>query len=111
MIIQGGGDGSNANISFVTKNDDLEEALKLSKIVASELGSYNVKDISNLAMISLVGPINNNKLDITNRILKILNEESVKPIMISGTDIKISVLIEELFFKKVLNKFHNEFIL
>lgn len=111
IITQGGGNGDTADIFFVTKSDDLEEALKITKIIAKELGAKNVIGINDLAMISLVGPIKNKKLGITNNILNILSEEGIKPIILSGTDIKISVLVEEKFFKNLLNKFHNQFII
>ena len=61
-------------------------------------------------MISLVGNLKDTKLDISSKILNILNKENVKPIVLSGSDIKISVLLEEIFFKKIVNEFHKKFI-
>ena len=110
IITQGGGNGETANISFVTKKDDLEEALKLTKTIGKDLGAMDIIGINNLAMISLVGPIKEKKLEITSQILNILNLEHVKPVIISGNDIKISVIIEEKHLKNVINKFHNTFI-
>lgn len=111
IITQGGGNGETADISFVTKKDDLAEALKITKIIAKDLGAENIREISDLAMISLVGSIKNKKLEITNKILNVFSEEKAKPIILSGTDIKISILVEEKFLKKILNQLHNEFIL
>ena len=110
IITQGGGDGTQADIYFVTKNNDFDEALEITKDIGKLLGARNVKGLKNLAMISLVGNLKDTKLDISSKILNILNKENVKPIVLSGSDIKISVLLEEIFFKKIVNEFHKKFI-
>ena len=110
IITQGGGDGTEADIYFVTKNNDFDEALEITKDIGKLLGARNVKGLKNLAMISLVGNLKDTKLDISSKILNILNKENVKPIVLSGSDIKISVLLEEIFFKKIVNEFHKKFI-
>lgn len=109
IITQGGGNGDVATISFVTKKDDLDEAIKITEEISKKLGA-SVKGINDLAMISLVGPIKDKKLEITSQILSILNNEKVSPIIISGSDIKISTLIPEVSLKNIINKLHNNFI-
>ena len=110
IITQGGGNGEKADISFVTKKDDLEEALIISEKIAKDLGGAKVTGIDDLAMISLVGPIKQNKLLITSKVLTTLKENQVKPVVITGSDIKISFLIKEENLKKLLNEFHKQFI-
>lgn len=110
IITQGGGNGEKADISFVTKKDDLEEALVISEKIAKELGGAKVTGIDDLSMISLVGPIKENKLIITSKVLMTLKENQVKPFVITGSDIKISFLIKEEKLKKLLNEFHKQFI-
>lgn len=110
IITQGGGNGEKADISFVTKKDDLEEALIISEKIAKDLGGAKVTGIDDLAMISLVGPIKQNKLLITSKVLTTLKKNQVKPVVITGSDIKISFLIKEENLKKLLNEFHKQFI-
>lgn len=110
IITQGGSHEKEAEIYFVTKNGDYQEALEISKKIGEQVEAKNVRGVNNLAMISVVGDLGHSKLDISKTILEILNEENVKPIILSGTDIKVSVLLEEVFFKNILNKLHNEFI-
>lgn len=110
IITQGGGNGVEADIYFVTKNGDFEEALDISKAIGESIGAKNIKGLKNLAMISLVGNLKDTKLDVSSKLLNILKEEKVKPIILSGSDIKISVLLEEIFFKKIVNEFHKKFI-
>ena len=110
IITQGGGNGDEADIYFVTKNNDFDEALEISKAIGKSIGAKNVKGLKNLAMISLVGNLKETKLDISSKILNILTKENIKPIILSGSDIKISVLLEETFFKKIVNELHKIFI-
>ena len=87
-----------------------KEALIISEKIAKDLGGAKVTGIDDLAMISLVGPIKQNKLLITSKVLTTLKENQVKPVVITGSDIKISFLIKEENLKKLLNEFHKQFI-
>ena len=61
-------------------------------------------------MISLVGNIEKDKLGVLNKVLLILEEENVKPLILTATDLKISIVIEEIFLKKIINLLHKNLI-
>lgn len=110
IITQASGDGEKADISFITKNIDFEEALNISKEIGKELKSNDVIGVNDLAMISLVGDIKDNKLSIIGKILEILNNNGINPKIISASEIKISLIIEAVNFKKIINELHDCFI-
>lgn len=110
IITQGAGKGVNTDLSFVTKNECFDEAILLAKELALDIGVSNVKGIKNLSMISLVGNIEKDKLGVLNKVLLILEEENVKPLILTATDLKISIVIEEIFLKKIINLLHKNLI-
>ena len=109
MVIQNvSSDGKTTDITFTTKRDDLEKSLEIlkknNKIIFKNL-SY--KD--NVSKISIVGAGMVTTPGITYRMLRALAEEKINILAISTSEIKISVIIDEVSTLNAVKKLHNIF--
>jgi len=109
MVIQNvSSDGKTTDITFTTKRDDLEKSLEIlkknNKIIFKNL-SY--KD--NVSKISIVGAGMVTTPGITYRMFRALAEEKINILAISTSEIKISVIIDEVSTLNAVKKLHNIF--
>ena len=109
MVIQNvSSDGKTTDITFTTKREDLNKSLDIlknnSKIKYKDLSFKN-----NVSKISIVGAGMVTTPGITYKMFRALSEEKINILAISTSEIKISVIIDEMFTVKAVKKLHSTF--
>lgn len=76
----------------------------------SNLENINFEFIDNLSRISIIGNGIKNNYGVINKVVKIMNDEKINILMISCSEINISILIEKNYSHRAINILHKELI-
>ncbi len=109
LIIQSIGWNDVKNISFTTSKEYIEKAMDTIKNNLSVLGATDVKCSDKLSKVSIVGAGMVNHPGVAATMFEALFDAGVNIHMISTSEIKISVLIDEKDAAKAVNFIHNKF--
>ncbi len=109
MIVQNIGDDGTTDFTFTLQRNDYETAYKLLKQVKQNLGAKKVIGDSEIVKISLVGVGMRSHAGIANTMFKTLANENINIRMISTSEIKISVVVEEKYLELAVRSLHNAF--
>ena len=93
MIVQNVGADSKADISFTVLRDDLKSTLSAVKEAADELGAEGFTHDDNVSKVSVVGLGMAEQTGVAQRMFRALAEAGVNILMITTSEIKISVLV------------------
>ena len=109
MVVQNiSANGTDTDITFTTKLDDLKKTYKL----VSNNKKINFKKIlvdKNVSKVSIVGVGMITTPGVTYRMFKALSKHKINILVISTSEIKISVLIKRTNVKKAIESLHKEF--
>ncbi len=109
MIIQNvGGDGT-TDFTFTVHRNDYENALEILNNTAKELGAREVNGDNTIVKISLVGVGMRSHAGIASQMFKALADEGINIRMISTSEIKISVVVDEKYLELGVRALHSEF--
>ena len=109
MIIQNVGDKGTTDISFTIEKGDLD---RMKDIMASVKNGVSAKDVTfddRIAKISIVGVGMKRHSGIAYKMFQILADEKINIQMISTSEIKISVVVDEDKVKEAVNALHSSF--
>ncbi|MCK5697512.1 MAG: aspartate kinase [Gammaproteobacteria bacterium] len=109
MIIQNIGADGTTDFTFSVHRNDFELAQNVLKKVANELGAREVKGDDKIVKISLVGVGMRSHAGIASKMFKTLAEESINIDMISTSEIKISVVVDEKYLELGVRALHSAF--
>ncbi len=109
MIIQSSEQNGSNNITFTVDENDLDQALTLTKTLASSIGATGVASDPALAKISIVGVGMISKPGIAARMFSTLGKNNINIKLISTSEIKISCAISRADAVKALQVLHSEF--
>jgi len=109
MVVQtSSGNKKETDITFTIKSEDLLKTLKLIK----KNKKIKYRDLivnKNVSKVSIIGVGMITTPGVTYRMFHALAKKGINIIVISTSEIKISVLIEKKFVKKALSALHKEF--
>ncbi len=109
MVIQNvSSDGKTTDLTFTIKRDDLVKALEILK-KNNKIKYKNLEYKDNVSKISIVGAGMVSTPGVTYKMFRALAEERINILAISTSEIKISVIIEELHTLKAIKKLHTIF--
>jgi aspartate kinase len=109
MIVQNTlGDGT-ADFTFTVNRDDYRRARALLEETASELGAACVQGNGEIAKVSIVGVGMWNHPGVARTMFKVLGEEGINMQLISTSEIKISVVIDEKYLELAVRALHAAF--
>jgi aspartate kinase len=109
MIVQNeAGDGKTA-LAFTVGRGELASAAKLVAAVAAELGVKKVETDDQVAKISVVGVGMRNHSGVAARMFQVLANEGINIQLISTSEIKISVVIQEKYTELAVRSLHSAF--
>ena len=109
MVIQNvSSDGKTTDLTFTIKRDDLGKALKILK-KNSKIKYKNLEFKDNVSKISIVGAGMVSTPGVTYKMFRALADERINILAISTSEIKISVIIEEVHTLKAIKKLHTIF--
>ncbi|MEX0676013.1 MAG: aspartate kinase [Pirellulales bacterium] len=111
MIVQDVGAGGIADLSFTVLTDDLRATLKAAQEVADQLGAEGVAHDDDVAKVSVVGLGMARQTGVAQRMFRALADAGVNILMITTSEIKISVLVARDEGVKALGAIHRAFAL
>lgn len=109
MIIQNDPQGGKNNISFTVSKNDIPRARGVVQQLAEELGADEMKCDENIAKVSAVGVGMRSHSDVAARMFRALADAGINIRMISTSEIKISVVIEESDMAEAVRAVHRCF--
>jgi aspartate kinase len=110
MIIQNkSSEDGFADITFTVPKVDLKKTLKLVKKTAEEIGAQEVRADENIAKVSIVGAGMRSHAGVAAKMFTALAQENINIMMISTSEIKISVVIEAKYGELAARVLHKAF--
>ena len=110
MIVQTGSeDGKNINFTYTVSRKDLKECLSIMNTNKNIIGFKKLITNSKLAKISIIGLGMRTHTGVANKMFTALASKNINIHVISTSEIKISVLIDEKLTKKALKILHSSF--
>ena len=109
MIVQNVGVNNTTDFTFTVNRNDFEKALGILKKIASELGASDVTGDDHIVKISVVGVGMRSHAGIASKMFNALSEEGINIKMISTSEIKVSVVVDEKYLELGVRTLHSEF--
>ena len=109
MIVQNISEDGCTDFTFTVHRNDYETTHALMEKVARELGARNVKGDDAIVKISLVGVGMRSHAGIANTMFETLAKENINIRMISTSEIKISVVVDEKYLELGVRSLHEAF--
>ena len=109
MIIQNVAADATTDFTFTVHRNDYESALDILNKTAKELGAREVAGDNTIVKISLVGVGMRSHAGIASQMFKALADEGINIRMISTSEIKISVVVDEKYLELGVRALHSEF--
>ncbi|MCQ2451317.1 MAG: aspartate kinase [Clostridia bacterium] len=109
MILQSVGRDGTKDISFSVKRSSSAEAIKSLEEIKDNFPFVDIKCANNVAKISTVGAGMESHPGVAAKMFEALYDSDINIQMISTSEIKISIIIEEKYADKALNVVHDAF--
>jgi len=109
MIIQNVGADDTTDFTFTVHRNDFKRAQEILKKVAKELGAREVIGDDKIVKISLVGVGMRSHAGIASKMFELLAEEAINIRMISTSEIKVSVVVDEKYLELGVRALHSGF--
>lgn len=109
MIIQNMGDDGTTDFTFTVHRRDYPLALSLLEAIAKKLGATAVLGDKNIAKVSLVGVGMRSHAGIASRMFQVLGQDGINIQLITTSEIKVSVVIDEKYLELGVRALHAAF--
>lgn len=109
MIVQNIGTDGTTDFTFTVHRNDYEKALEILRIVSKDLGARDVSSDNKIVKVSLVGVGMRSHAGIASSMFQSLAKEAINIRMISTSEIKISVVIDEKYLELAVRALHSAF--
>ena len=109
MIVQNASIAGTTDISFTIHEDELENARKILMPVVSEVGATRLNTASSVAKLSVVGIGMRSHSGVAARLFERLGKAGINIHLISTSEIKIAVIIDEKNLEHAAQLAHEEF--
>ena len=107
MILQSVGRHGTKDISFTTNEDAADEA---AKIISENFSEYESLDVNKeVAKVSIVGAGMQTNAGVAAKMFEALYDENINIRMISTSEIRVTVLINEKNLERAMNAIHEKF--
>ncbi|WP_201587634.1 aspartate kinase [Psychrobacter pacificensis] len=110
MIVQNLSDNGTTDFTFTVNRTDLDKTLKvLNEEVKDEIGAKEISGNSEVVKVSLVGVGMRSHAGVASLMFQTLAENNINIQMISTSEIKVSVLIQDQHLEKAVKLLHTAF--
>jgi len=109
MILQNVGDDRLTDFTFTVHRNDFDRAKSILTERAQELEAKGVKGDNKIAKVSIVGVGMRSHAGVASRMFEALFQEGINIQMISTSEIKISVVIDEKYLELAVRSLHSAF--
>lgn len=110
MIIQNVSDDGTTDLTFTVPLGDYDRALDLARSAAGDVAAEDVEGDERIAKVSVVGLGMRDHAGVAARMFHVLAQEGINIQLISTSEIKISVVIEEKYAELAVRALHAEFV-
>ncbi|ROR29848.1 aspartate kinase [Inmirania thermothiophila] len=109
MIVQNVAEDGTTDFTFTVHRNDFERAREILEQVAPKLGARGVDGDTRIVKVSLVGVGMRSHAGIASRMFAALARENINIQMISTSEIKISVVVDERYLELAVRTLHDAF--
>ncbi len=109
MIVQNVGQDGTTDFTFTVHRNDFKKALEILKKQANEMGAREVNGDDSIVKISLVGVGMRSHAGIASKMFAALAADGINIQMISTSEIKISVVVDEKYLELGVRSLHKAF--
>ncbi len=109
MIAQSASDKETTDFTFTVQRSDHAKTLCVVEELAIELKAASIKSDSQIAKVSLVGVGMRSHSGVASKMFNALGDHAINIQMITTSDIKISVIIDEKMLEKGVRAIHSAF--
>jgi aspartate kinase len=110
MIVQNVSQDGTTDMTFTVPRDDFRRAMELAREAASGVGARDVEGDAQIAKVSVVGLGMRDHAGVAARTFQVLAREGINIQLISTSEIKISVVIEEKYVELAVRALHAAFV-
>lgn len=109
VIVQNAAANNSNDLTFTVHRNDLNRAIKILDGVAKDLGAAKVVSDDGIAKVSLVGVGMRSHAGVAAKMFNTLATENINIQMITTSEIKISVIIDERYLELAVRSLHTAF--
>ncbi len=109
MIVQNVGLDKKTDFTFTVHRSDYKRAKSVLDEVCKKLGAEKAMGDSNIAKVSIVGVGMRSHAGVATKMFEVLSDEGINIQMISTSEIKISVVIDEKYVELAVRTLHSAF--
>lgn len=109
VIVQNVAEDGTTSLTFTVHRNDMQRARELLVGIASDLGARSVLSDDHIAKVSLVGVGMRSHAGVASRMFAVLAEHNINIQMITTSEIKIAVIIEEKYLELAVRALHSAF--
>ncbi len=109
MIVMNAPRAGMVDFSFSVPRDEYEQSMEIVRAAATEIGAGDVLGSPNVAKISVVGVGMRSHAGVATTMFEVLGREGINVRMVSTSEIKISVLVDEKYLELGVRSLHEAF--
>lgn len=109
MIVQNVAQDNTTDFTFTVNNVDYDKALDVLQATAKEIGATEVSGTTSIAKVSIVGVGMRSHPGVASRMFEALAKENINIQMISTSEIRVSVVIDEKYVELAVRALHTAF--
>jgi len=109
VIVQNVAADNTTDLTFTVHRNDISRAVKVLEQVAKDVGAREVTQDNRIAKVSIVGVGMRSHAGVAAKMFKALAADSINIQMITTSEIKISVIIEERYLELAVRSLHSAF--
>ena len=109
MIVQNVGHANTTDFTFTVHRNDFAKAMDIVKANAAAIGAREVTGDDKIAKVSIVGVGMRSHVGIARKMFETLSKENINLQMISTSEIKISVVVEDKYMELAVRALHQAF--
>jgi aspartate kinase len=109
VIIQNASADGITDFSFTVHRNDYSKAMEIAKMVQAHIGARDIVGDNKVCKVSMVGVGMRSHVGIASQMFRTLAEEGINIQMISTSEIKISVVVDEKYMELAVRVLHKAF--
>lgn len=109
MIVQNVSQDNTTDFTFTVNNSDYDKAIEVLRATANEIGAAQVSGTTSIAKVSIVGVGMRSHPGVASSMFEALAKENINIQMISTSEIRVSVVIDEKYVELAVRALHTAF--
>lgn len=109
IIVQNISENNSTNLSFTVHNRDFDKCLEIISPLADKLGIKEIQNDQHIGKVSLVGVGMRSNAGIASKMFEVLGDCGVNIQLISTSEIKVSVVLDEKYIEQSVKALHAAF--